>query len=264
MKFIIYLDSFFIINFVMDFISLLSCSIFLHRKLEIFRLLTAAVTGSLYACIHLIFLRQKVIISCITAYVIICVVMVLIAFGKKKSKELIKNVVMLYIVIFIMGGMANLLYFRLGIKNMPFIFITTGILAISLSSFLSRKINCLSRCADVILKNGGVELKVSALIDSGNLLREPYSGRSVNILSYECACKLMEGDDFYSKKGYMKIPFCSIGNEGGIMDGFEIEEITVTIHDKIIKRKRVIVGVYKGKKAFGDEYEMILNPDILV
>ncbi len=263
MKFIIYLDSFFMMNFVMDIISLISCSMLIHRRFNIFRIITAAVTGSAYACVHLMYLRGTGIIAWLLTYVIICTVMVFAAFGDKTLKGIVRNVLMLYITIFIMGGMANVLYFRMGIKNMPFLFILTGVAGISVSGFLSRKVNCLSRCAEVILNNRGEEVRIMALVDSGNLLREPYSGRCVNVLSYECAGKLMEGDDIYRQKGYMKIPYSSIGNESGMMDGFEIDEMTVCYRDKKYFREKVIVGIYKGKKAFGDEYEMILNPEEL-
>lgn len=264
MEYVIYLDSFFIINFTMDLIIIVICKRLAGRKSCMVRSVAAAAFGGIYACAYIIFPHGKYsVLSMLLSYFAAVSVMVLIAFGYKNGKRFIENVLVLYIINFLSGGISNFLYFRAGIKNMPLILLFTAFTGIFASKAAVKKRDVSQVCYEVTVVNGGRQIDVPALLDTGNSLKEPYFGRPVSILEGDEAIKLIEGDDIHTQKGYMKIPFFSLGKEDGLIDGFEVEKILINMPARVICRERAVIGVYKGKLSSDRSYSMILNPEML-
>lgn len=263
MNYVIYLDTFFIINFTMDFISIILCRRLMDIRRGMARSVAAAALGGIYACIYILTPYGNYFIKMIFSYIIAVSAMAVTAFGFENRKRFIKNVLLLYIISFFSGGAANVLYFRAGIKNMPLIALMTAFIGIFATGRLDRKRRISEVCCEVTLENRGVKLMTKALADTGNSLKEPYMGRPVNILESREALKLIRGDDISLQKGYMKIPFHSLGKEDGLLDGFEVEKIYINMEDETICRERVIIGVYKGQLSSDESYRMILNPELL-
>lgn len=263
MNYTIYLDTFFIINFTMDLISIMLCRRLKNITHSILRGVAAAALGGVYACVYIVFPYGNQFLRMIFSYIIAVTLMVLIAFGFESKKSFIDNVLLLYIISFLSGGAANILYFRAGIKNMPLIALMTAFIGAIATGSIGRKKRISKICYEVTLENRGRKIVTYALADTGNSLKEPYKGRPVNILESKEAIKLIEGDDIYLQKGYMKIPFHSLGRENGLLDGFEVEKIYINMTNEIICREKVIIGVYKGRLSSDESYKMILSPEML-
>ncbi|MDE6254519.1 MAG: sigma-E processing peptidase SpoIIGA [Lachnospiraceae bacterium] len=263
MNYIIYLDTFFIINFTMDFISIMLCRKIKNIRHSIARGVAAAALGGIYACVYITFPYGNYFVRMIFSYIIAVSLMVLIAFGFENKKRFINNVLLLYIVSFLSGGAANVLYFRIGIKNMPLIVLMTAFTGTFAAERIDRKKRISEVCYEVTVENRGVKIVTCALADTGNSLKEPYMGKPVNILESKEAIKLIKGDDIHLQKGYMKIPFHSLGKENGLLDGFEVEKIYINMTDEVVCRERVVIGVYNGQLSSDESYKMILNPEML-
>ena len=110
----------------------------------------------------------------------------------------------------------------------------------------------------VILQGESEELQVMALIDTGNGLREPVSGRSVSILEEEVFQKMKE----HLLPEKMKvIPYHSVGKAHGIMMGMEVSNIKIRTDDGEKELPEGILAMYQGKLSGSGSYQMILSPE---
>lgn len=112
------------------------------------------------------------------------------------------------------------------------------------------------------------KVTVSALFDSGNLLREPITGKCVSILEWSEAKKLFEADFEYSELQNhaedMKlwvIPFNSLGNQSGMIFAFLADSIDIPEEKKKIDKS--FIGIYEGRLSQNEEYRALLNAGLL-
>lgn len=105
----------------------------------------------------------------------------------------------------------------------------------------------------------GNEIWLDALLDTGNSLREPISGKPVSVVD----------EDIFNRLEWVKlpeklkaIPYRSIGRENGIMEGYEVPEIVINNEGEQLCWQKVIVGISKTKVSTDGKYQMILHPDL--
>ncbi len=103
---------------------------------------------------------------------------------------------------------------------------------------------------------------VKALVDTGNSLVEPISGRPVCILEQCIFEKLADSAKQVLMSG-RKVPFCSMGQEDGSMWAYLIPEIHIYRGGMMYLRREIYVGVYPGRMSGEGEYSMILQPSLL-
>ena len=107
-----------------------------------------------------------------------------------------------------------------------------------------------------VLYRESVSIQVNALVDTGNTLTEPISGKPVSVLDQELLCRLFGGS---IPSYYRVVPFCSIGKKRGYLKCFEIPRMDVEYAEQIRRLTGVLVACseeYCGTKTVG----MILNP----
>lgn len=263
MKYVIYLDAFFLMNFSLDLIALLICGKIRGCMLKIFRNIAAALIGACMACAYLInpfnISSYGRIVSCMIAGG----VMTMTAYGYTNLKKYLWDFVVLFTVMLAAGGLGNVLYFGLGLKNIPLIILGMAILGLCMSKYLGRTYDMNRRCYRVTIQNGGNVVVTDALVDTGNCLTEPYGSRPVNIIGYSEAMNLIKGRDIYSQRGYMKIPFHSVGESNGLMDGFVADKICIELQNRMVCKENVVVGICEGSVSAGNKYGAIINPAML-
>lgn len=125
---------------------------------------------------------------------------------------------------------------------------------------------------------------VKALIDSGNMLKEPISGypviviekyKLINVLPKEILENLKEilqGD--YSKSvendefsGYLSrfrvIPFSSLGKQNGMLLGIKADVVKITFEEEEIIIKNSIIGIYDEHLTKNESYTALVGLDLL-
>lgn len=106
-----------------------------------------------------------------------------------------------------------------------------------------------------VLTRGGVSVCTVALLDSGNSLREPISGKPVSIIDDALYRELWKEENPL----YRAIPYQSIGRAKGILKGYLLPELELEL-DGVPKQFRdVYVAVCEEETRVG----MILNPAVL-
>ncbi len=188
----VYLDLYFMVNLGMDLICLLITAAVLHRKRSMPRLWLAAALGGLYACFALLFGLSGAVGLLTDAFAAFG--MCAVAFGERRHgawRLAAESGAQLLISAFL-GGMMTILFSFLNRLELPLdsaesdgasVWIFAMLAAIS-GLFTAHGGRLLGRArgskevrVEAILLGTAVELR--AMVDTGNLLRDPVSGRSV-------------------------------------------------------------------------------------
>ena len=105
---------------------------------------------------------------------------------------------------------------------------------------------------------GDSEKPLKALLDTGNELRDCYTGEPVNIIAPETAAEL--SDRIEMEKGFRLIPYHCVNGES-VMKVFRVKKMCVHMEeDRWIEN--ALVGIGEESLSGDREYEMILNPAI--
>lgn len=273
--YIVYLDVFFMINFIMDYMIILITSRIAKVKKKRIRQLVGAGCGALYSVIVIKPLTNH-LFKITLVNILIAAVMVLISFGFTSASVYIKNVFLLFVVSFTMSGIINYLYYSTVIgKYVRNVlsgnsnkvvnarkFILVSVLAYILLSAIVRIIFSVRKDMelyyDVKITFRGKSVVVRGLYDTGNGLTEPVSGKMVHIAEYKILKPLLEGDE-KAKENIYVIPFHSIGEEDGIMYGIRMDEMVVLVDDEPKFLYNPIIGIYTGNVSKRGNYSVILN-----
>jgi len=113
----VYPDIIFILNLFIDFILLFLLKKVNRKKSKFIRLIVAAATGSIFAVLVSIYPFMNIIVRFLIINILAAIIMVRIAFGRMKLPELIKQVVVLYVITFFAGGMLNSLYYYTNVRE---------------------------------------------------------------------------------------------------------------------------------------------------
>ena len=186
----VYADIYFLINFSMDFLSLFLTAKLLDRRVALLRFILSAALGGLYACIALFLPFSGLFSFFIDAAV--CVLMAFIAVARRKQIKdtLIFSLVFGATSILLGGAMTALfnLFNKIGLDKFfgdsgkgdgisVWLFAILAIISGIISAFGGRffKRRSVRRQGSVEISYGGAVLKLTCILDSGNLLREPIS-----------------------------------------------------------------------------------------
>ena len=285
MKYVIYIDVFFCVNLVMDFLILKLVSLYIKPQTTYIRCILGAILGSAFGVLSLLISYENIIWHMLFSYIFIAVAMVVGTFGLGTRRELIKRCIVLYVVTIFLGGLINLLYsytymgvflqnLFLGLRN------TTNILwMIGATFFTYICLKALVRIAKrnsktnmlvaVKLVHKGKERLLTGLIDTGNSLREPYTGKPVHIVCEETISSLLESQDLPTER-FKLVPFTSVGKNHGLIKVITIDELWVyTIedtlkytNDAIYIKNEVAIGLYEGSLSNVGEFQMLLHNSV--
>lgn len=260
MQYELYIDIFFLENFIMDFFVLTIIKKAMNSSVRYRKLIGGAFLGAFLSCL-VICLPVSITVKLLLLHLAVNIGMVMIGFGIRSLKELLQALVFLYIFSFLFGGVigwikSNLnIYYRIG----------SLFLAIAaVSYFMIRKIlNVLEeffkipeKYCDVTLTLGKQNVKVHALIDSGNNLFDHISGKPVHIISAK-AMKKLTNENEISMLRY--IPYCTIHEEKGVLPVMKIDKMC--IHQKSEQEIAFpLIGIAAHEKFSGGAFEMILHP----
>ncbi len=182
----VYVDLFFMINFSMDFLCFFLSSQLLGEKLRLFRTLAAAMLGGAYACVALFLPFDG--FWALLLDVLLCVLMCIISFGVARS--VLVHTLVYFAVSMTLGGFMSALFAllnkaELGLDAVQSDGISAWVLAVlaiisALFALIGTKFfrkRTAVRYASVAFELDGEERELRAFCDSGNLLRDPISGR---------------------------------------------------------------------------------------
>ncbi len=215
---------------------------------------------------------------------------ILVVFGRDTPGRFGKTILVFYLVSFAMGGITvGLMYFfgvpgvsgntSLYIEGVTYLQVVSGCVAayagLSLfAGFLKERLLTQKTSAQVEIRIGERTVRLAALVDTGNFLTDPMTGRPVLLVEAEALKSLVSEEgkpigDLASR--FSLIPFHSAGASSGLMTGIRPDRVTIFSGEGTggmgtKELKNVIIGVYKGtfqRDWNGIHYEMLLHPMVL-
>ncbi len=272
MKYELYLDSFFIYNFCMDFFVYVTVHKVMNYSTKLRRCVCAALLGATYsvACVLKIFPHY---VEFLCTYVFMATLTVYYISQSKSPRLILRGVIVLYMVTFVYAGFANWVYYmsqltELKEKIAQHIHLENWhIIAIALFALLSsvvwmyytRIFKISKNVYNTILYVAGAEIKFSGLLDTGNSLYDPISHKPVAVIEQNKIEKLERW-----KLNTLAIPYNSVGKNKGIMEAFVADWMIIYKGGDKAKGKLIakpIIAITKSKLCKNESYDMILHPN---
>lgn len=281
----------------MNAIILYATAIILKIKPKSIRIILASAIGSVYAIIT--YITEIPIYTSIISKGILAIIMVYVGFNPQNMKKMWKQVLIFYLTSFVFGGVAlYLIYFikpqNALMKNGMFVgeyalkvvflgaIVAFVIIKISIK-IIKTKINSKDMYCNIKIKINEKIIEARAMIDTGNLAKEPITNTPVVIvessLLYDIlpkeilnnVDKILGGDLREIPKGiqqeYMAklrcIPFSSLGKQNGMLLGIKADEIEIENEEEKKISKNVIIGIYDKSLTKRGEYRALIGLDLI-
>lgn len=283
----LYVDIIFLENLIMNSIIILATGIILKNTQRIWRNLVSSGIGAIYAI--LIYTSNFKIYSNIILKVILSIVIIYIAFKPANIRSFLKHLIIFYLTSFTFGGVAFALLYFVRPQDILFqngvligtypikMILAGGILGFIIITFafknIKGKLTRKDMMCTVIIGN----TRITAIVDTGNLLKDPITKMPVLIMEREMlkgifpeiilenATDIVNGKEIelgeYSSK-LRVIPYKSIGKENGLLLGIKAKNIRIVYQD-IEKAHDVIIGIYTGTLSKNNKYSAIVGLELL-
>lgn len=294
----VYLDVVLLENLCMNYIILFATGYIMKIKMKQLRLAASSLLGGIYAVIA--YLEILPIYSNFGMKIILSILMVYLAFNSKSIKNLSKQLVIFYLTSFTFGGCAfALLYFikpqnilmRNGVYVGTYpikIALLGGIIGFIVTYIGFRVVKTKLHKKDMIyeieIRIEEKTLNLKAMLDTGNLLKDPISGMPVVVVEKQqlysiLPAKLLdnidkliggEGEillDQIEEKGifnrFRMIPFSSVGKQNGLMLGFKADQVILKREEEKQIQKNVIIGIFNQNLSKNNSYSALIGMDLL-
>jgi len=294
----VYLDVVLIENLCMNYIILFATGYILKIKQNHIREIISALLGAVYAIVA--YMEILEMYSTIIMKIILSISMVYIAYKPKNIKKLAKELIIFYLTSFVFGGCAfALLYFirPQDILMKDGVYIGTYPIKIALLGSIvgftltviafkvvKAKLTKRDMYCNIEIYINGKNIKTTAMIDTGNMLRDPITRIPVIVVERDILYgiipntilnnlkQIIGGDvleNFYEQENleyiskFRVIPFSSIGKENGMLLGIKADKLLIEINENEENIENVIIGIYDKKLSKKGTYSALLGLDIL-
>ena len=186
----LYIDLFFLENFMMDSILLLFVRSVFGKKSFTIRTFTAGVIAAVFSCVVIV-IRMPEAVKCFCNYCIIPIVMIWLGVKISNIVQLFEGVLLLYFTAICLGGIMQLFRPYMGIVSVMYVSALMGCFILKMSwNLLTREGNLQKRCCQVVLYDETKKWDIRAMIDTGNMLQDPAGQKPVHIISKKMAEKI--------------------------------------------------------------------------
>ncbi len=284
----VYLDVLIFENTVMNCVILHITSVAVSRRVKWYRLLAGALTGTVYA-VSAVWMTALTYIT--ASKIILSLIMVTVTFPPRSIRSFVRTAACFYGVTFLFAGISFALLLSGPVRYTANIIVTvcTGyIIVITVIGYVRKRRAAANITADVYIQfdsasEGGVWL--TAIVDSGNMLRDPLSGDAVIIaelsaLEGELPCEiygmLKSGapGTFYDASvlsdtagwsgRFRIIPYKALGNENGILPAFKADIVRVGDKEHIKQELNgVTVCLYESALSDDKQYRALIAPEMI-
>lgn len=293
----IYLDVVFVENIIMNYIILYGTAVISKVIPQNIKLILASGVGAVYAIIAYMSILK--IYSSIILKIVLSVVIVYIAFNPQNVKKLLKELLLFYLTSFVFGGAAFFLIYVIKPQDIIMhngVFVGTyplkiaffgailGFIVIILSfKIIKTKLSKKSLFCNVKISINQKQIETVAMIDTGNLLKDPISNTPVIVVEHSLLYDILPkqilnnlenilGGELEKipedvKEKYISklkvIPFSSLGKQNGMLLGIKADEISIESEEEKITKDNVIVGIYDKSLTKRGEYRALVGMNLL-
>ncbi len=284
---IIYADVLFLNNTLMTYAIIWAVSSILDYKTKWWRLLIAALTGTIYSFLFLYismigFTGLLNIFIHLSLNIITGLLMIFITFGKISRTKIIKALIYLYLVSFLVIGTIYSIYNIYGIEILQNVLsygVLLGLVIIIIIAklgwvFLKKHISPDNFHIPLTILINDKKIKITGLLDTGNKLTDPLTGVPViiveakTILSLPSSCEnimdlvtKIENHDLAAR--FRVLPFNDLGAKHGMLLGLRPDQVKIKYNNQEYKTTKVIIGLTEKKLDYNQDYQALINPDLI-
>lgn len=293
----IYVDVVLIENLIMNYIILFATGLVLKIKINHIRLILSSLLGAIYSIVaYTGFLK---IYSSFILKIILSAIIVYIAYNPQSVKKMSKELLFFYLISFVFGGAAFALIYivrpqdilmRNGLflgtyplKTVILGAIVAFVVIITAFTIIKNKMTKKNMIYKIEVKLNGKEIITEALIDTGNMLKEPITNLPVVVIEhtllYDCMPKEILnhlediiGGDFEKipeeiKNKYVSklklIPFSSLGKQNGMLIGIKPDYLKIIKEEQEEIKENVIIGIYDKSLTKKGEYRALMGMEFV-
>lgn len=293
----IYVDVVLMENLIMNYIILLATGLILKVKIKHIRLILGGLLGAIYTIVaYTGFLK---IYSSFILKIILSVIIVYIAYNPQSVKKMCKELLFFYLTSFVFGGAAFALIYivkpqDLLMKNGLFLgtyplktvmlaAIVAFVVIIAAFKIIKSKMTKKDMIYKIEVKLNNKIIQTEALIDTGNMLKEPITNTPVVVIERSLLYDVMPkeilnhlediiGGDFEkipeeTKNKYVSklklIPFSSLGKQNGMLIGIKPEYLKIIKEEQVEVKENVILGIYDKSLTKKGEYRALMGMEFV-
>ncbi len=265
---IIYVDTVFILNLIIDYLLLYTTGKMLKNDTSRLTLFCGAVIGAFYTVLMLCV--NYTVFSCFLTKALFSMLLIRLTYGKMSFKGFARATIMFYFVNFAFcGGLyAAASMMGMGDKYITFgIFTLYSVIAYAILSVAAKHHRRTVEKQKIKLVFGidSSEKEVDCIVDTGNSLCTPYSGKPVIITEKSVVDDILPRN--FPSESTVKpivIPFSSVGCNKGVIYGFKPDYAYFIHNGKRKKARRAIIGVYDGVLSIEGNYKGLVNPILIM
>lgn len=222
-------------------------------------------------------IRKIIFLACLTTVIeisILCVVpsyiffvafvnlfevplMVFLLFSKKK-RFIGKGIVRGYVFTIMINGILELMWNQFGEMGSYFmmVFMSCGsmLLGVMIYGYSSRKVKGVFV---IELRNIDKKVETYGFYDSGNCLKDPYTGKGVHIVSKNIVEELIT-----SEMNKVLIPYHSLGISTDLIEVVYIDEMIIYRKKDIVRQHKIPIGIAKEEMFLNKPYKIIINEEV--
>lgn len=292
----IYIDIIIVENLIMNYIILYATALISKSKISYIRIFLASLIGAIYAITE--YISKLDIYSNMLIKIILAIIIVLVAFYPQNLKKLCKQLILFYLTTFTFGGVATYLIYVLKPQNIVikngvyvgtyvlkviFIGAIVGTLILIISfKFAKNKITKKDMFCKVRIILNEKEITLDAMVDTGNMLKEPLTGNPVVVVEKTSLYNLIPkeilnntdsilGGDFEKipeniREEYISklkiIPYSSLGKQNGMLLGIKPEKLEVINEQSEEEKNNAIIGIYSKSLTKRGEYKALIGIEL--
>ena len=272
-----YIDLILIVNGVMDAALLAILNKILGAGAGPGRILSGAVLGALWACAAALCPEMPVWLWFFGTYGLTAAAMCTLVFRPKTIRELGRAMAGLYLTACAAGGVMTALYEntmagyylkrllagdrRAGLSLLVWILTAAGgvlgaygLLGIAAGQ-LKRRFRKRTYCRATLCYEGR-QVTVRGLLDTGNCLREPVSGRPVHVAASNVMLSLCP-----RARGVIFVPFQAVGTENGLLPAVCLDWMKVELDHREYCFEHPLVAVSREALSPAGAYQLLLQQE---
>ena len=280
-----YIDVFFVVNLVMDFLLLRLVNRVLKGTATPLRSLAGAALGAAGICVITLLPLSSSYVRVLLSHGFLGVLMVWVGCRCRSWRKLVTGLLLLYGFSFLTGGILTALPVSTKEGLLTFCFITTAtywilILGMRLLEYLKGKSSAI---CEVVIRAGGKSVKVKGLYDTGNRLRDTLTRKPVSVVEYGKFEELLGEDQKASFERLLDgngstedicarsvlafhphyISYRSVGQDNGLMLAVTVDELYVSAGEEGSVVKHAVLGLAGNQLSTAGNFQIIVNPCIV-